>query len=278
MLMILSSINSTQSLKNSMKSYAKVNITLKITAKRGDYHEIFSRFMKVQNLFDELTFVKKIASSKFDFEKHFSILGDFDCDVKDNTIYKAYKALLEHTNSKKLKEFFQTHSVKVEKNIPAFAGLGGGSSNAATFLKMCNNELNLKLTLDELSKIGASVGADVAFFIYDYASANVRGVGEIVEKFDEEPLEFDIFTPDVKISTPKVYQEFRKNFYKELSSAEEQKLSSMSSIEMLKSYTKSEANDLYAPAIKLYPELKNYEKDGYFFSGSGSSYFKVKVN
>lgn len=259
-----------------MKSYAKVNITLKITKKRGNYHEIFSRFVKVPSLFDEISFVPKLESSKFSFENHFGIIGNFDCDVKDNTIYKAYKAILEYTNSKKLEDFFTKHSVKVEKSIPAFAGLGGGSSNAATFLKMCNRELKLNLTLDELAKIGASVGADVAFFVYDYNSANVRGIGEIVEEFREESLDFDIYTPDVKISTPKVYQEFRKNFYKELKKEEEVELSTMDSVDMLKLYTRESANDLYAPAIALYRELKQYEKDGYFFSGSGSSYFKIK--
>lgn len=259
-----------------MKSYAKVNITLKITAKRGDYHEIFSRFVKVPSLFDEVSLVPKLESSKFSFENHFGIIGSFDCDVKDNTIYKAYKALLNYTHSKELEDFFQKHSVKVEKNIPAFAGLGGGSSNAAIFLKMCNQKLNLKLSLDTLATIGAEVGADVPFFIYDYSSANVRGIGEIVEEFHEESLDFDIYTPDVKISTPKVYQEFRKSFYKELSSDELKELSTMSSVEMLERYSRDEANDLYAPAIKLYPELKKYEKESYFFSGSGSSYFKIK--
>ena len=120
------------------------------------------------------------------------------------------------------------------------------------------------------------MGADVPFFIYDFSSANVSGVGEVVEDFQEEHLDFDIFTPDVKISTPKVYQEFRKNFYKELNISEKEKLEKMSSRDMIKSYSKENANDLYKPAISLYPQLKVYEKDGYFFSGSGSSYFKLK--
>ena len=67
------------------------------------------------------------------------------------------------------------HAVKVEKNIPAYAGLGGGSSDAATFLKMCNSSLNLELSLDELASIGLKVGADVASQI-ENGSKSIFGV------------------------------------------------------------------------------------------------------
>ena len=68
------------------RAYAKVNIFLKITGTRGDYHEIVSRFMRVDSLYDELCFVPKDT-------QEFEILGDFECETQQNTIYKAYMAL-----------------------------------------------------------------------------------------------------------------------------------------------------------------------------------------
>jgi len=252
------------------KAYAKVNIFLKITGKRGNYHELFSRFMKLPHLYDELSFEAKN-------EPGFILKGDFSCATEQNTIYKAYTVLQEATGSESLAKLIYTYAIKVIKNIPSFAGLGGGSSDAACFLKMCNNTLDLGLSLQELAKIGSKIGADVPFFIYDYNAANVSGIGEIVEKFEEEILDFELQTPNVLGSTPKVYQAFRESFYKELSSDEYAKLSFMPSQKILESYTIEEANDLFDPALHLYPELKNSYQKGWFFSGSGSSFFRLKV-
>ncbi len=256
------------------KAYAKVNIFLKITGMRGEYHEILSRFMKVESLYDELSFLPKEQTT---FKKNdFGIVGDFDCTTEQNTIYKAYFALKEATHSESLERLMQTHAIKVEKKIPAFAGLGGGSSDGATYLKMCNNVLNLGLSLNELAQIGLQVGADVPFFIYGYESANVSGIGEVVEKFDEELLKLETFTPKIQISTPKVYKIYRENFYNPIDGFEIQRLKQLSSKEILSSMSATEANDLFAPALSVYPKLKEHYKDGYFFSGSGSSFFRVK--
>jgi len=251
------------------KAYAKVNIFLKITGKRDNYHEIFSRFMKLPHLFDELSFEPKDSGG-------FVLHGEFGCKTEQNTIYKAYKALLDATHSDALAKLIESYAIRVEKNVPSFAGLGGGSSDAACFLKMCNNTLDLGLSLNELAKIGSCVGADVPFFIYDYASANVSGIGEIVEKYDEEPLELETITPNIQVSTPEVYQAFRETFYKELAPQEHAKLSVMSSKDILEQYSISEANDLFEPALHLYKKLKNSYQKGWFFSGSGSTFFRLK--
>ncbi|HFB53603.1 MAG TPA: 4-(cytidine 5'-diphospho)-2-C-methyl-D-erythritol kinase [Sulfurimonas autotrophica] len=256
------------------KAFAKVNIFLKITGKREQYHEIVSRFMRVENLYDELSFVSKESVTAKANE--FKIIGDFSCTTEQNTIYKAYVALKNATNSEALEKLMQTHAVQVEKKIPAFAGLGGGSSDAATYLKMCNEVLHLNLSLNELAAIGLQVGADVPFFIYGYASANVSGIGEVVEAFEEEILSFEIFTPKVEISTPKVYQAYRENFYAPIDGFAAQKLLQTPSKEILETMSAQEANDLFAPALQEYKELKEHYRQGYFFSGSGSSFFKQK--
>ncbi|MBU1927710.1 4-(cytidine 5'-diphospho)-2-C-methyl-D-erythritol kinase [bacterium] len=251
------------------RAYAKVNIFLKITGMRGEYHEILSRFMRVQKLYDELSFVPK-GSEKFE------ITGDFSCTTEQNTIYKAYEALQSIVKSESLEKLMRTHRVDVKKNIPAFAGLGGGSSDAATYLKMCNEVLHLGLSLNELARIGLKVGADVPFFIYGYDSANVSGIGEIVEEFEEDLLEIETFTPKIEISTPRVYKSYRENFYAPITIDKIKEFTSAKSADILKNLSASEANDLFQPALLEYKELKNHYQYEWHFSGSGSSFFKVK--
>jgi len=247
------------------KSYAKVNIFLKIADKRENYHELVSRFVRVHNLYDEVSFVK---SSR----KAFDIIGEFGCNLETNTVYKAYK-LIEHFSE--VEDFFKNYSVKIDKKIPEFAGLGGGSSNAATFLIMANKYCNLNLSKDELCKIAVKIGADVPFFVYEYDSANVTGIGEIVEKFDEEILDINTITPKIKCNTGEIFKIFRTNFYKQISKEESKRLLNMKSLDILKEFDIKNANDLYEPAISLYPQLTDFAKVNWYFSGSGSSFFKV---
>ena len=176
---------------------------------------------------------------------------------------------------KNVEEFFKEYSVKIEKNIPEFAGLGGGSSNAATFLLMANKYCNLDLSKDELCDIAVKIGADVPFFVYEYDSANVTGIGEIVEKFDEEPLNIKTITPKIKCDTGKIFTLFREHFYKEIKKEERDELLNMKSIDILKRLNISDANDLYEPAIMAEPLLEDYARKNWYFSGSGSSFFTI---
>ncbi len=247
------------------KSYAKVNIFLKIVGKKDNYHLIASRFVRVKNLFDEISFIKKDVES-------FTLIGDFSCNLEKNTVYKVYKELENYSG---VKEFFKHNIVKIEKNIPEFAGLGGGSSNCASFLNMVNEACNLNLSKEKLAKIGLNIGADVPFFVYEYDSANVSGVGEIVEKFEEDSLNIEVFTPKISCNTAKIYQTFREKFYKELQEERVKELFSTKSKDILDRFSIKEANDLYNPAIYLNKDLEQFAKKSWFFSGSGSSFFRI---
>ncbi len=249
------------------QAFAKVNIFLKITGIRGEYHTITSRFMRVSNLFDTLWFEPKLTPE-------FEIRGEFDCQTHSNTIYKAYKYLQSATRSDKLSTFIENNAICVDKKIPSFAGLGGGSSDAATFLIMCNEQLHLDLTLDELCDIGTRVGADVPFFLHGYDSANVTGIGEIVRQFNEPLIDFEVITPALQISTPAVYRYYREHLYAPISSQEALDLESTPSRDILSSMDPKSANDLYGAALGCYDEL--HEKEGWFFSGSGSSFFRAQ--
>lgn len=246
---------------------AKVNIFLKVVGKRGFYHELFSRFIRIEDIHDKIIFEKKNSDEEFE------LVGDFSCQKEENTIFKAYSVLCGSGYEKPLKNLFKDYRVHVKKNIPHFSGLGGGSSDAATFMLLCDEVLGLKIPKEKLAFLGAKVGADVPFFIYEYESANVRGIGEIVEKFEEELPKLEILTPGIECSTAKVFSTFSKHFKPTKVNTSWQKCSSKA---ILENFERHELNDLYEDAIKLYPDLEKFYDDGYFMSGSGSSVFRMK--
>lgn len=263
-----------------IRSYPKVNICFKITGFLGNYCEIASRFalVKSANLYDKI----EIRQSD-----SFKISGNFDCKMSENTIFKAKEALKEflesrgdstnHATRRICKELECFH-IAVDKKIPTFAGLGGGSSNAASYLIAMNEILELNLTPKDLVQIARRVGADVSFFVCGFNSANVFGIGESVEFFNEKVPELEFFTPPIQCSTKAVYDEYRAmnargeaHFYKNA-----RELLANDSATLLQKNTINFLNDLYAPACKIYPQLRDFAKDGYFFSGSGSSFFRLK--
>lgn len=250
---------------------AKVNIFLKITGRREDgYHLIASRFVRHEGLSDKLWFDKAGA-------KGFEVVGDFDCPPEANTVYKAYEALKAAHPSRKLIEFARLHRVVVYKQIPAGAGLGGGSSDAATFLNMINEQAGLGLSKKELMAVGVKVGADVPFFISGHKSANVSGIGEIILPFDEPLPVLEVKTPPVHCNTAAVYRKFRQCFSDRMAQNAEaaKRLLSLNSREIAENYSPEQLNDLYEPAQKSYPELIEHREKGWFFSGSGSSFFRI---
>ncbi len=246
-----------------MKSYAKINIFLKIVGFRGNYHELKSRFILYKELYDEIDLVDRIGDGLI-------IDNPFD----DNIIFKVYNFLENLGFTNELGEFFKNHQVKLIKNIPAGGGLGGGSSNAAALLHLVNNRLNLNLSKDKLMQIAHNIGADVAFFVSKFDSANVSGIGEIVEEFDDDIPNLDIITSPIFCSTPKVFMQYRAKF-KDFDTDLASKLCLMKSSQILSTYSNIELNDLLKPSQEIYSELKIASNE--FLSGSGSTKFKPKI-
>lgn len=252
------------------ESYAKINLYLKIVGFKGDYHLLNSRFVKITSIYDTIEFIPKT-----DTDNAIQIIGDFGCMLHQNTIYKIIIELQKYTKSNKLKNFLEHYKIVVEKNIPKFAGLGGSSSNSAKILRMLNTHLKLNLTMNEMVNLGKIVGSDIAFFLHDYDSASVSSLGEDVEYYEDENIDFDILTPpNIQCSTKEVYQAFRQTNY-DLTQNQNiaNQLKKMSSTNILTHFDTHTLNDLYLSASTLYPELKQYQKNR-FFSGSGSSFFK----
>jgi len=177
-----------------MKAPAKINLSFEILGKREDgYHEIRT-VMQTVDLCDYLTIEKS---------KQFFLTGIQVAPPEETTIYKAVKVL---------EETFQQSfpiSVHLDQTIPVMAGLGGGSSNAAAVLYAINELYELKLSKEELMGLGASVGADVPFFIIG-GKCLCEGFGEKVTRLppDEGNFYYIIFRPHKRIATRQAYMDY----------------------------------------------------------------------
>lgn len=147
---------------------AKTNLWLRILGKREDgYHEIETRMVRL-DLADTLRLKWR------DDDRVVLRCSDADLPTgEENLVVKAVRALERHTG----KVF--SLSIALEKRIPAGAGLGGGSSDAAAVLRAVNTMGSLGLSPDDLAAVGATIGSDIPFFVYERA-CDCLGRGEIV--------------------------------------------------------------------------------------------------
>lgn len=177
-----------------LESPAKVNLRLEILGKRKDgYHEIRTVFQKI-SLRDTLHF-SLMPGKRIWIETSNPNLPT----GKDNLVHQAILSL-------KTRSTYQGGiRVKIDKRIPLGAGLGGGSSNAATTLRALNQLLQLNLTRKELMTIGATIGADVPFFLLD-GSAIGRGKGERLRKIELPLFWYILIYPNFEVSARWAYE------------------------------------------------------------------------
>lgn len=177
-----------------IKAYAKINLGLKVLFKRDDgYHEI-ETIMQEIGLCDYLKF-EEFTGNRIEVE----CIG-MDIPSGENLVYKAVQELSTWKNN--------TDSVKIYlyKNIPAGAGLGGGSSDAAATLLALNDIWKLGLTQSQLVQIAAKLGADVPFFLYG-GTALAKGKGEQIIELPAMPFWGVVLAkpPELFTSTGKIY-------------------------------------------------------------------------
>jgi len=173
---------------------AKLNVRLKITGRRPDgYHNLVS-IMAPVSLYDRIEL--QIASRN---QITISCEGFSAPADKENLACRAAQAFFAHTG------IDHGLSIKLTKNIPVAAGLGGGSSDAACVLKALNQIWSCPLSARELADLALGLGADVPFFLTGKPCI-VRGIGEILEPIDKWPaLWYIIVTPPIRVSTAWVY-------------------------------------------------------------------------
>ena len=150
-----------------IEACAKINIGLRIGRPRSDgYHPLVSLFHAV-GLCDSLVFERQGRG------KEILVQGDFDCPGEKTTVFKAIELFRNATGN------LEEVKARVDKGIPAMAGLGGGSADAAAALVAMDRLFGTGLGLDELASLGAGIGSDVPFFLYGGA-AIVSGRGDII--------------------------------------------------------------------------------------------------
>lgn len=241
-------------------SPAKVNLFLRIVSKRADgYHNLSSVFQTI-SLGDTLIIEPHTEDVLTCTDSH------LPTDAS-NLVLKSIELFRRKTGSN---QAFKVHLIK---RIPTQAGLGGGSSNAATMLWACNQLTEANLPLDTLRQWSAEIGSDIPFF-FSQGTAYCTGRGECVYHLPAlaaRPLW--IVKPSEGLSTPEVYR--RLNFTSLVSEKILQR-----DLDAFLSGSLSYFNDLEKPAFEIKPELKQLKMrllEGGFetvlLSGSGSAFF-----
>ena len=257
-----------ESITDTQKSLAKVNLFLDTIAIRKDgFHEIktiLTEIKLVDNLIFSLTESNriKISCSSKELNDSSNIIYKIACFLKDK--YKVKKGL----------------DITLRKNIPISAGLGGGSSNAAATIKSCNTLWNLQLSKDDMHRIAARFGSDINFFL-EGGIAYLTGKGEKVSKIPTN-LKVEnllLVNPQIPISSRQAYawskiKPERKDKY--------QRLKDSIKKNDIRNISRNLYNSLEDGVFKLYPIIKtikekmlNFGAMGSLMSGSGSTVFGI---
>ena len=250
-------------------SPAKINLFLAVTGRRSDgYHELLT-LMACLDLYDRIRL-------------HFAGRGiRLSCDApgvpRDDTnlAFRAAALFRSAYRAKTGRPAFAGLSIELVKRIPAGAGLGGGSSNAATILKALNDEVREPFSPEALAKLALQLGADVPFFLYGQP-ALATGIGERLEPFPGlAPYPLLIVFPGQGLPTADVYKALNLRLTKCEKKLKEHLLK--------RSHFDAAAhlcNDLEAVATQRCPVIASIKTElnrlgalGALMSGSGSSVF-----
>lgn len=169
----------------------KLNLFLHIIGQREDGYHLLQSAMQFITYGDQLSF-EVIEKPVID------ISGMPTLNKQDNLIYRAAQ-YLQNTAAKP-----QGIKIHVEKNLPMGAGLGGGSSNAATTLLALNHLWQLNHPLETLAQIGLELGADIPFFVNGH-SAWVEGIGEKITPCDFPDSWYLLLIPPVETNTGHIF-------------------------------------------------------------------------
>lgn len=252
----------------SLFSPCKINVFLRITNKRADgFHDLASLF-HVISLGDTIKFSLSPSKSKDRLSTNVPGVPLDD----SNLIIKALNLYRKKTGTD---NFFWVH---LDKRVPTGAGLGGGSSNAATALWAANQFSGCLATEKQLQEWSSEIGSDIPFF-FSHGAAYCTGRGEVVQDISP-PLAFDIpmvlIKPPQACSTAEVYKRLRLDL-----------TSNADPLTLLEKISKKGisqdvcVNDLEPPAFEVLPSLKRLKQrvlaagrgqfDAVFMSGSGST-------
>ncbi|HSK30194.1 MAG TPA: 4-(cytidine 5'-diphospho)-2-C-methyl-D-erythritol kinase [Candidatus Limnocylindria bacterium] len=258
-----------------IRAPAKINLTLRVVGKRTDGYHLLDTIMLPVSLFDEIDIRK--ARLQVIGKRNCGPRVEVTCDHpmvpgdETNLAHRAASLLLKRARSR------QPIEIHIRKRIPLGAGLGGGSTDAAATLVGLNRLLKLRLTTQQLERIGLSIGADVPFFIRG-RPARARGIGERLNRLRGVPRFWLVLLyPGFPVSTAWVYRNLRVKLTKPSVNT-----SIASSLKSIPKRGGLLVNDLETVTIKKYPQigllkirLANAGAGSVLMSGSGSSVFGI---
>lgn len=172
---------------------AKLNLFLHIVGRRADGYHLLQTAFQFVDLCDELYFYRRTASV---IER---VAGPAEVPAAQDLVIRAARLLAEVTH------VGQGVAIELRKNIPLQAGLGGGSSDAATVLVALNKLWACGLTVEELAELGLRLGADVPVFVLGHA-AWAEGIGEQLTAIEPPELSYLLIQPAVAVSTADIFQ------------------------------------------------------------------------
>ncbi len=256
----------------SVKSYAKINISLDVVRKREDgYHELDSIMLPIE-LHDSIIIETLQRSGD-----NFVTVDDFS----NGLIH--YNLATTAINSMAAKYGFSTKfRIYIHKVIPMQAGLGGGSSNAAFTMKAVNEMLKLGATDEELIELATPLGADIPFFIPCIPS-RCRGIGEKLEPIEIKNNYYVLLVkPSAGCSTKEVFKIADSTEYKHPNIENVLKALKEGDDDLL---AESIGNSLEEAATSLVPEIKQIKQalldrglKIVLMSGSGSTVFALSTD
>lgn len=256
-------------MKFTIKSNAKINIGLNVEGKLPNGYHLLDMVMVPISLSDilDIEFVSVPGDLHIDSNKEDIPRGP------ENILYKVYEKFYKKTGLKK-----EEIKIFLEKNIPHEAGLGGGSSNGALFLKLLNEHHKNILSLDEMLELGKTVGADIPFFILN-RPCRVQGIGEKLEEIENNlNCKLIVIKPNFGVSTAKAYKNVGE--IKSLKKGNiEQILEGLkrNSLDMVRQNIENSLEQGLLldneDIIGFRKELASFGELEFFMSGSGSAYF-----
>ena len=246
---------------------AKINLGLNIVEKRPDgYHNLETIFYPI-NLQDALEVTRRENNDK-EYTLHISG-SPLEGEPEDNLVVKAYKLL------KKDYPGLLPVDIHMYKHIPAGAGLGGGSSDAACMIKLLNDKFSLGLSTERMEEYAVKLGADCAFFIRN-KPVFATGIGNLFEPVELSLKGYHIILikPDIFVSTRDAFAEI-KPVRPAVSLKEIVK-------QPMETWKNSMKNDFEDSVFKKFPEIAAINDELYdlgavyaAMSGSGSSVYGI---
>ncbi|WP_053216957.1 4-(cytidine 5'-diphospho)-2-C-methyl-D-erythritol kinase [Virgibacillus senegalensis] len=250
------------------KAPAKINLTLDVLYKRPDnYHEI-EMVMTTIDLADRIG-LTELSSDKIIIDSE----NQFVPNDERNLAYRAAKLVKDTYNVNKGLNIF------IEKNIPVAAGLAGGSSDAAAVIRGLNRLWKLNLSVKEMADLGAKIGSDVSFCVYN-TTALAKGRGEQIEELPAPPSCWVVLAkPAIGVSTQTIYQNYSPD---DIEHPDTQGMIAALQQEDFEAMCSKVGNVLESVTLSMYPEVKQIKQqmelagaDAVLMSGSGPTVFSL---